>query len=187
MNVLVKCKDNRSGFETALVNIQLEYKENQNPENKARLESFNSCLQKIFSDMDESFQKLGSLDIDENYLIDRFIDKFDAVFTLNQDSLFERCVRVGAGSTATDPLPPVSRWNFHYFPGMKFLENPHTNPIPPLIYTTEEKFKINKQSKRKPYFKLHGLYNWQTKHDKEIIIDLFRNSIFQLPIVQSGD
>lgn len=169
-NVLVKCKDNQSGFETALANIQLEYKENQNPENKARLESFNSCLQKIFSNMDESFRKRGSLDTDGRYLIKHFIHKFDAVFTLNQDSLFERCIRTSSCQTSFQ-VPET--WKLHYLPGMMQLENTHSLPPfyeKPLIYIPKEEFKNESSKERKPYFKLHGSYNWQTKNDKEIIM-----------------
>lgn len=80
------------GFENALSQVQADYTQLQSAENKRRLDAFQSAINGCFGEMDAGFAQLATWDFNNEIarLLVDFLIQFDAIFTLNQDLLFER-------------------------------------------------------------------------------------------------
>jgi hypothetical protein len=86
------------------------------PEYEGRLEAFQAAIDRIFADMDRGFSKPQTWEFAnqrEQMLLGTLV-QFDAIFTLNQDLLFERFY-VNDGAM----LESKQRWNSVILPGVK--------------------------------------------------------------------
>jgi hypothetical protein len=93
------------------------------------------------------------------YLIGRFLTRFDAIFTLNQDLLLERHYLNG-NIALTQPR----KWNGCHLPGIKPF-NPSAQgfdptPAPARMQTIDDPANFKEQPGMQPYYKLHGSTNW---------------------------
>jgi hypothetical protein len=153
-NVLWQHKD-AGGFENALAQMQQDYRNNEAiAEYKRRLDAFQTAIDRIFADMDRGFAMRPSWEFTnrhEQMLLGTLV-KFDAIFSLNQDLLFERFY---FNDNVT--LESRQRWNGVIAPGVReqrdqsFPYDPGKSrwtPLPRSELKVEERFQ--------PYFKLHG-------------------------------
>lgn len=154
----------RGGFEAALEEVQTEFR---NHPQKARLKliNFQGALFELFSEMDKGFVLGSRMGIEGQ----RFLAKFDAIFTLNQDVLMERHFYLRQDiSLISNP-----RWDGFQIPGVsplvesqcqqgKIAEFPLQTALPP------DHFKIEKRCQ--PFFKLHGSFNWRGAEGDELIV-----------------
>jgi hypothetical protein len=103
---------------------------------------------------------------DRQYQIAQFLYQFDAIFTLNQDTLLEHhyFTEFFLGQSG-------GRWEGWDIPGVRDLGKPlGNNPYytaTTLKRTDESGFSL--QPQHQPYFKLHGSHNWTTKSGLLII------------------
>src|SRR5258708_16094441 len=91
LDVLWDSKNNGTGFESGLAQIQLEAL-GGSPGSKEQLTKFEAALANMFADMDKGFaaRRFEFQHQDSRRQIVKFLVRFPAIFTLNQDLLLER-------------------------------------------------------------------------------------------------
>jgi len=142
------------GFENTLSVLQARIMQNPTNENNKRVHALTSELYGMFNLMSqESLRGQFEFQNEVACMVRPFLNRFDAIFTVNQDTLLEAQYFDGT-------LP---RWSGVQLPGMKdFGPPPHTmgsifdkiHKKAPDLAT----YQINPQCQ--PYFKLHGSINW---------------------------
>jgi SIR2-like protein len=143
----------RGGFETVM--IQLQGSRSNSPEDKQRLDDFTAAVVGIFNSMNNQFLRLHfEFQNEVRYMVRVFLERFDAIFTLNQDCLLEAQYFHGFVG---------GRWNGVDLPGTR-----QSGPPPHVQGTREERIAVRTsdvanyriQPRIQPYFKLHGSSNW---------------------------
>jgi hypothetical protein len=139
-------------FEDVLAALQLA----NDAESKRRYNLLTSALVGMFNGMGLAFMRREfefKNPPDTRYWLRGFLMRFDAIFTLNQDTLLEQKYIPVVG-------PP--KWGRAHLPGTKYLGNPPlSGSVHDAIATREPNpsdFKIPPGIQ--PYFKLHGSCNW---------------------------
>jgi hypothetical protein len=140
------------GFEDTLAAIQLEHQTSRSTESERQLRAMNNALIGMFKLMNEPLKKQWRQD-DVRMQAIAFLSRFDAIFTLNQDTLLEsdylRHVRQG------------SKWARSYLPYMESIN------AAPQVSTHQFDAEMtpakdfNPDPNRQPYYKLHGSSNWR--------------------------
>ena len=153
LEALWRTKD-RGGFEAALAVLG-------DPRSAEAAASLERGVQEMFGDMNAAFSGMSlSFAGGEAYALDRFLSGFNAIFTLNQDTLLEHCY-------LNDNIVILSnqKWNSWTLPGLAVVPTMPTLPGgPPVALRTwipisnPSQFQIG--SRLQPYFKLHGSSNW---------------------------
>jgi|SRR5579862_217245 len=142
------------GFEAAMSVLQKRLKDEPNDENNIRVQALTSELYGMFNLLSQGFLH-GKFEF-QNYvefMVAPFLNRFDAIFTVNQDTLLE--IHYFDGT-----LP---RWSGVQLPGMRaFGPPPH---IQGSIYDKVRKMTPDLAAYQcdprfQPYFKLHGSINW---------------------------
>jgi len=110
-NRLWQGKLHGGGFEDTLAELQGAYNLNKNAESERQFNALTAALVGMFNEMGLAFmRKQFEPQNDVQYLVKTFLARFDAIFTLNQDTLLEQHYldfMVGG------------KWNGCYLPGMK--------------------------------------------------------------------
>jgi hypothetical protein len=86
-NVLWEAKLRGEGFEGALSIVQGAYASSKSAETKRQLDRLTQAVIGMFNAMQTAFNKLDYRQ--SNLRLQRFLSQFDAIFTLNQDTLLE--------------------------------------------------------------------------------------------------
>lgn len=115
--------------------------------------------------MKDAFASMPGMEFSNDlaFSIQKFLSKFDAIFALNQDLLFELHYNI--------EIHGAPRWNGHHFPGMQpppdwrtpFLADRLRNvwyPMPDL----------RKERNLQAIFKLHGSINWRDRDDGQLLV-----------------
>lgn len=156
--VLWEHKD-AGGFESALAKVQDDLRLNPGaPDLKRRLDAFQAAIHRIFAALDRGFAARPSWEftIERARTLLATLVEFDAIFTLNQDLLFERFY-----FNHSVMLERPNHWNGVVAPGVReardgsFPYDPAKSRWTPL---PSSKFEVNERSQ--PYFKLHGSWRW---------------------------
>jgi hypothetical protein len=148
------------GFENALAQVQSEFLMSPSTQNKERLERFQPAINNVFSDMEKGFSARATWELlspteDRTRSLLHFLVQFDAIFTLNQDLLFERFYLDPMGRVAA---ASGQRWNGAAIRGMRELRD-HSPPYDPARSVWRpEPSEFNVPDRIQPYFKLHGSY-----------------------------
>jgi hypothetical protein len=145
--------DGKGGFEKVLADLELS----GDPDDKKRHGVLLTALAGMFNLLNGSFLQLKQFEFenppDTRYWLHGFLNRFDAIFTLNQDALLE---------IHYIPLVMNSRWGQAHLPGLKYLGNFRpTGSMHDRIATTEpnpSEFRLAPGAQ--PYIKLHGSANW---------------------------
>ncbi len=157
------------GFENALSDIQQDYLRNpSSPEFMRRMEAFQQSINRIFQDMDNSFSEQLTWEFtnERKYMLLGTLVKFDAIFTLNQDLLFERFY-----FNDNVMLESQQRWNRVIIPGVQELHRTTFQCDPGKSYwSPTEKDGFNVDERSQPYFKLHGSWRWVDGAGKQLMI-----------------
>lgn len=178
------------GFETTLARLRKEYEENYSGQVEQNYQNMTTAVRRMFGDMWLAF---GQSDFDEPFDdprlgIIRFLTRFDAIFTLNQDTLLE-----------THYLPVVQQNDF--------AKNTYLGPRnigahrPGLVYANEtltfgsanSRIKLFKAGydftpvpNLQPYFKLHGSIDIQDGRNMMLILgDDKESDIAKHPLLES--
>jgi hypothetical protein len=147
--VLWGAKLRGEGFEGALSIVQGVYASNKSVEHKQRLDRLTQAVIGMFNAMQAAFNKI---DYRESELrLQRFLSRFDAIFTLNQDTLLET---IYAGPRWSE------RWYGSYLPYMKFIEEPNQAYAFMLREQMMQDSEFITHENDQPIYKLHGSYNW---------------------------
>jgi hypothetical protein len=160
---------NSGGFEAALAEIQDEYAKNPTSENLAHLKNLQDAVQTMFADMEAGFASRRGWEFcnDLQFKIARFLSPFDAIFSLNQDLLFERHYH-DMDLTLCQP----KKWFGWRRPGIRAL-NDHNQGYPPDVgkltwMPLPEPFSV--EPAHQPLFKLHGSWNWWSPDAAQMLV-----------------
>jgi hypothetical protein len=177
-------------FETTLAVLRKEYEEKPFGQVEQNYGNMLSAVKQMFGDMWLAF-KQSSFDEtfkDPRLGVTRFLSRFDAIFTLNQDTLLE-----------THYLPVVGPKDFAknsyqgprnvgaYRPGLVLAHDKLSfGSVDRVIhlYKVAEEFKTDPD--RQPYFKLHGSIDIQDGRNMMLILGGDKeNDIAKYPILQA--
>jgi hypothetical protein len=157
------------GFEAALSELQEVYAKTPTEENLHHLSCLQEAILAMFADMEAGFAKRPGWDFCNDLLfkIARFLSPFDAIFSLNQDLLFERHYH-----DLDLALNQPKKWFGWRRPGIRALNDynqgyPHdvtkmtSTPLsgPFLIAPAHQ-----------PLFKLHGSWNWWSSDGEQMLV-----------------
>jgi hypothetical protein len=159
------------GFEDTLREMRALYATHQDEAHKIELRAFETMLEGMFHTMAIGFQntefepgqnkaQLGP----QPHPIRDFLCRFDAIFTLNQDTLLEQ-------KYAPSDLQEGSqgKWLGIESPGlMDILVNGQKYSAPGLFKPADAPFKI--KDRYQPYYKLHGSSNWRSADSAALLI-----------------
>src|SRR5882724_2154128 len=149
-NVLWAAKLRGEGFEGALSMVQGAFASSKSDEAKHRLNKFTQAVVGMFDAMQLAFNKLDYRESDLR--LQRFLSQFDAIFTLNQDTLLET---IYAGDVRWS-----ERWYGTYLPYMKFIKEPAHQYTFMLREPMMQDSQFVTHENDQPIYKLHGSYNW---------------------------
>jgi SIR2-like domain len=162
---LWKTKDDGYGFEDALAFLQYDNERDYDPQGEQNLRNLNSALYKMFAAMGRGFQG-GPFEFQSKHVsraVGFFLAQFDAIFTLNQDTLLEMkyfhsvpdrfvdCYNPGV--TLTDSVLTIDDVVDPYFQ-LKTPDPKSFSVVPNL----------------QPYFKLHGSIDWINEREMLLIL-----------------
>ncbi len=152
-NLLWRSTESGGGFEDTLADLGTA----KDGQGKKRYDDLIAALAGMFNAMSQGFIERKSMEFqnDLNYMVKTFLLRFDAIFTLNQDTLLE-LYYLGM-------FPGTSRWVECRIPGVKPL-----NPSVVMSFTPHDKIALQQPdpsnfliaSTFQPYIKLHGSCNW---------------------------
>jgi hypothetical protein len=122
---------------------------------------FNEKLALMFNAMRESFSANDFKFDDRNNSINKFLNRFEILFTLNQDVLLEKHYFIYGFN-----LKSPGRWNGYEFPGLEPV--PNANNAYPIDAASpripkKDGFRLAGNDTQ-PYIKLHGSHNWAATH-----------------------
>lgn len=156
----------RGGFESALAELQEQKSKMGGGIIDERLSKFQSAIIQMFNEMDDSFSGIDfEFQNEIEYYTGKFLARFNAIFTLNQDLLIERHYLENGDLLSVSP-----KWDGCGLPGMKpnssgsehrYLGSVMPNPNP-------DQFKI--APRIQPYIKLHGSSNWFDADSNELLV-----------------
>jgi hypothetical protein len=151
----------RSGpFEDAFAGFQ---RPRGDDENSRRLRRLQDAVTALFSRMNAALAGTTfEFENDLAYSIKKFLEKFDAIFTLNQDLLLEIHYHPNVVST---------KWSGVAIPGMQGgYEAGLSGPADPSKLTWRPTGDVTVRGKLQPYFKLHGSSNWKDEQGEPVLI-----------------
>jgi hypothetical protein len=156
----------QGGFEGALGVLQDEFFRSRNPASERRLTALENALIAMFNDMLAGFARLpfefhsssGRFEQETQCLVQTFLTRFDAIFTLNQDLLLEKHYLLRG--------QPWGRWAGFEMPGFETLAD-DANLIGTL---TPGRGIAPVRPDRQPFIKLHGSSNWKTGDGRNVLV-----------------
>jgi hypothetical protein len=150
------------GFETALYIVQSTFANDPRPINKQRLDAITEAVLSMFAAMQTGFNGLDFRDHDLRF--QRFLARFDAIFTLNQDTLLE--------THYAGPVRWSERWYGSYLPYMKLMEEPEHSYQFMLRAPMTPDSQFLSEENHQPIYKLHGSHNWfsEGQGDRLVVI-----------------
>lgn len=146
------------GFENALAEVQAAFVRDPAKYGPI-LHRFQAAVSSVFDRMNNAFFAAPGMEFQQHVhrMLQTFLVRFDALFTLNQDVLLEHHYFRHIG------LAAPNRWNGPQLPGLRRIPNP-TEAIDPSwgkdtwVPLDPENFRI--EDRLQPCFKLHGSSNW---------------------------
>jgi hypothetical protein len=153
----------KGGFEEALA--ELQGKADLNITDRKNLESLELAISDMFNEMNNAFSKIIDWDLQGpnksiGKSINDFLEKFDAIYSLNQDLLLEyhyiessnkgrlRHIKIH-GAKVENPFTPTHEW------ALSKLSAEITNNVP---------------TNFQPIYKLHGSSNWVDSNGKPLLV-----------------
>lgn len=155
---------NRMNFEDALARIQEDYLHSRTAETERRLLVLQEAISDMFSRMNDHFQsQVFEFSNDVARSVKKFLVRFDAIFTLNQDLLLETHYR-----PEDAVLWHQTRWGGTEMPGLRPL--PLIDPFDRTSakWRPEQPFQSNPNMQ--PYYKLHGSTGWETMDGHPLLV-----------------
>jgi hypothetical protein len=157
-----------NGFESALAEVQRDYVRNPNAHLNA-LRGLQAAIERMFSHMNEHlFTRTWELNQDRERSITRFLARFDAIFTLNQDQLLEHHYNpelensVGRLAWAGLQLPGAARQEGPGPHGPSSQAGPR--------WLTHQEGQLRPDPHMQPLYKLHGSSGWADHINPQVMI-----------------
>jgi hypothetical protein len=169
---LWRSKNTHGGFEETLQELRSLAAMHKDERHFLELRTFLTMLEGMFHVMRAGYTKIQFEPTLENATvyaqprsIRNFLCRFDAIFTLNQDTLLEQHY---AGSNLQQGSN--GKWLGFQIPGLKQLMAPGGGPYEPPGILTPEPSPYSLHQRQQPYFKLHGSSNWRTDTNSALLI-----------------
>jgi hypothetical protein len=166
---LIPLFDNHANFEDVLARLQSEHISQNTTASRERFQRMQSVISDAFGTMNGSLANL-QFEINQSvqFSVRKFLSRFDAIFTTNQDLLLE----LNYNSVELFDNPErQQRWGGWEIPGMRGPANWHTLPRYELVgelWSAQEPFELHQNTQ--PLFKLHGSVNWRDSGGQGIMI-----------------
>jgi len=130
-------------------------------------QNLEQAIRGMFGDMNKAFAKTKFEFHDANeYSIGKYLGKFDAIFTLNQDLLIEQRYIRGDYLSDSD-----SRWKRCDTPGVERVWDESTEFIDMIWSPMDDPKGFAIKQDVQPYFKLHGSSNWiDTINGRDVMV-----------------
>jgi len=143
---------NSANFEVALEDLQ--QRQGREPEAKRQLSLLESAVAASFREMNLSLVDRGTLEFSQNRAesIKEWLAQFDAIFTLNQDLLFELHYDIS--------LTQRRKFHGHYFPGVASSGPRGIDPKEIIDRRRQVTALPRLDENLQPIFKLHGSVDW---------------------------
>jgi hypothetical protein len=156
---------NRGNFEDVLSQVQSEYLATMTTENQGRLNAVQQALSDVFGRMNMHFAaREFEFSNDITHSIQKFLVRFDAIFTLNQDLLIE--VHYNNQNAA---LWHGTRWQGYELPGLREL--PLEDPLAGRVRSKwVPQGHFAQTANTQPYFKLHGSTAWSAADGSSLMV-----------------
>jgi hypothetical protein len=160
----------RNDFEAVVAMVQADFDRTPNNETRARLHRVQEAVKAVFHSMNDMFVRRLSMEFgnDAEFMIQKYLVRFDAIFTLNQDLLLEfHYLNNNPGVWMGSKFYPHG-W---YIPGMR--EVPPPGAIIPADRLRSKWHPTGDHTLRldaQPYFKLHGSTNWETQGAEQLLV-----------------
>jgi hypothetical protein len=178
------------GFEDTLAKLQREYESEWTAQREQDLRNLLSAVQRMFGSMTLAFSQTPF----EPQLTDpklggvvKFLSKFDAIFTLNQDTLLEQQYFPLAGQDDFPQSLQSPGYIAAYRPGIvRALDNSTYGPLANRIELYKPDENLMPLPRLQPYIKLHGSIDIK-QSDREIMLVIGGNkadSIAQQPLLK---
>jgi len=167
---LVHCFDHQPDFEDVLAQLQSEHAAQNTAQSRTRLDRMQAAIADAFDTMNRGFEEMQKFEPSTalKFSVRKFLSRFDAIFTTNQDLLLE--LHYNSVGLFDNPERPV-RWAGWYLPGMRGPPNAWNAPIwekRAMLWAPEEEFHLEANSQ--PVFKLHGSTNWHGRRGENVMI-----------------
>jgi hypothetical protein len=150
------------GFERVLAQLQLSAA----PEDRKRYNALITAVVGLFNGLNNTFMQIQNFEFESMpeipYSVHRFLTRFHAIFTLNQDALME---------LHYIPLVSGFKWGRANLPGVKYLNSYRSgtkHDCFALMEPNPADFAIGPGVQ--PYIKLHGSVNWVSAPDRVLIM-----------------
>lgn len=156
------------GFEAALDHFQKRYLRNQRqPFAKVQMDALQLASVEAIRTMDKHLSAASdTFNISEGVHngVNDFLSRFDAIFTLNQDTLLERSYIVNNFAQTS------GRWMGSYMPGIALNQHEFSSHDVPKEKLISQKAVNKFETKLQPILKLHGSWNWKNPNNSELIV-----------------
>jgi hypothetical protein len=147
------------GFEDILAKLQREYESEWTGHREQDLRNLTSAVQRMFGSIARAFAQtpFETQLIDSKLGIINFLAKFDAIFTLNQDTLLEQQYIPLAGQDAFPQSLQFPGYMAAYRPGIvPALDTSTFGALAERIEHYKPDESLTSLPRRQPYIKLHG-------------------------------
>lgn len=146
------------GFEGVLGLLQEEQRRKSGLD--ARLVKFEAALVRVFRNFNDASRQLNfNWNSDADRTVTQFLTRFDAIFTLNQDTLLETHYL----NDNVNLMCPDRRWDSWTVPGMVGTPGQDSFWTP-----SSEEPKLS--PRLQPYIKLHGSSNWRSADGRSLLV-----------------
>lgn len=159
---LWEAKDRHRGFEDVLADLQSEFVARPTNQIKQELEALTNALSMMFAEMASGYDRT-KFEPQNNIaqMIKTFLQRFDVIYTLNQDTLLEQqyVQHVIGGRFNGCTLPGIKSGNSAVIVGK----------VPVTLYGPDPaNFALS--AGVQPYIKLHGSFNWMQEENRLLIL-----------------
>jgi hypothetical protein len=156
---------NKVNFEDALARVQSEYLSSRTADSEKRLSALQDAIYRMFKSMNGQFQSRNfEFSNEKHRSVKRFLARFDAIFTLNQDLLLEMQYE-----KHDVPFWYETRWKQAWeMPGLRQLPLADRFDRTTDKWRPEEPFQSNPNMQ--PYYKLHGSIGWEMTDGQALLV-----------------
>lgn len=146
----------------------------------AGLFRFQNAVTELFARLNKTFiNKQFEFNNDLEFSVKRFLARFDAIFSLNQDLLLE--------FHYVHTFSPQDEWRGIVQPGMQYVRPAgHLGPLDLTICKWLPNSNVVVGEGFQPFYKLHGSSNWQTEAGEALLImgNAKTGAIQQFPVLR---
>ncbi|HMK69554.1 MAG TPA: SIR2 family protein [Xanthobacteraceae bacterium] len=177
------------GFEDILAKLQREFAAEWTAQREQDLQNLTSAVQRMFASMTMAFAQTSfePLLADPKLGVVNFLPRFDAIFTLNQDTLLEQHYIPAAGQDVFPQSLQFPGYIAAYRPGLvRALDSSTYGALAERIELYRPEETLARLPRLQPYIKLHGSIDIK-QSEREMMLIIGGNkttSIAQQPLLQ---